>query len=262
LFKGDSKLLNIKSSAVNNNAYLWTVPAKLPDGSPLPNGTDYRIKVTCLADTSVFGFSDYFEICPPGDKYTPIKVTVPDSNSIWDMGGTYPIDWTGGTGPEPGMGTEVRIKLFKGSEAVKTITASTDNNGHVDWTVPYSLSPGANYRVKVISSDYSYVSDYSSYFAIRIPPIDVTVPAGGEEWKRGSTHDIQWTGGKPSKDVKIQLLKGGSLEKTLTTSTANDGLFSWTVDLKLSPRNDYRIRVIYLPDTTMRDVSETFAIIP
>jgi hypothetical protein len=93
----------------------------------------------------------------------------------------------------------------------------------------------------------------------------VTAPPAAKEWKRGYTYPIKWTGGKPSANVKIQLLRnkpdGTVVFKTLTIATPNDGVFKWKVPSKQALDDDYRVRVIYLPDTTIRDVSETFKIV-
>jgi 5-hydroxyisourate hydrolase-like protein (transthyretin family) len=172
------------------------------------------------------------------------------------MGSAYPVQWSGAE-----QGPEVKIKFYKGKNEVMTIRASTNNDGNVSWNVPYSLSPGSNYRIKVISSDYNYVCDFSERFEIAIPPINVTVPKSGKEWALGSRYPIKWTGGKPSENVKIKLLKDGSVVKTITNSTVNDGFFRWEVPLSTALGNDYSVRVIYLPDTALRDVSEIFSVI-
>jgi 5-hydroxyisourate hydrolase-like protein (transthyretin family) len=257
LFKGGTKVRTLKSSTSNDGRWRWKVP------NDLALGTDYKIKVVCLANRAVSGFSKAFEVCRIGDLYTPIEVSVPDSNSVWVMGSRYPINWTGGKGLEPDSGTEVKIKLYKGKTAVKTIKASTANDGRAVWTVPYSLPAGTNYRVKVISSDYGYVKGSSQKFEIRIPEIDVTAPLAGKEWKRGYTYPIRWTGGKPTANVKIQLIKpDNKVAKLISASTANDGLFKWKVPFNTPPLSgSYRVRVKYLPDATMRDTSDIFSVI-
>jgi 5-hydroxyisourate hydrolase-like protein (transthyretin family) len=167
------------------------------------------------------------------------------------------MQWSGG---DPG--TEVKIKLYKGKKVVKTIKASTANDGNASWKVPYSLAAGTNYRVCVMSSDYSYVKDKSERFEIVVPPINVTAPSSGKIWKRCYTYPIKWTGGKPSANVKIKLLKNGDAVKTITASTPNDGLFKWKVPFKTALGEDYSVRVIYLPDISLKDVSPgTFSVI-
>jgi hypothetical protein len=76
LFKGNSKTAILKSSTANDGVWKWTVP------NDLARGSDYRIKVACIEDKGVCGFSDYFEVLRPGDLYTPITVSEPNSNSV------------------------------------------------------------------------------------------------------------------------------------------------------------------------------------
>jgi hypothetical protein len=59
LFKGDTKLGPLANPTANDGTYPWTIGAGLADG------TDYRIKVIALDDTSVFDFSEDFTIANP-----------------------------------------------------------------------------------------------------------------------------------------------------------------------------------------------------
>jgi hypothetical protein len=62
------------------------------------------------------------------------------------------------------------------------------------------------------------------------PTITVTSPNGGESWNAGSTHTITWSGTGSVGNVKIEYsTNDGSSWSTITSSTANDGSYSWTV---------------------------------
>jgi hydrogenase small subunit len=191
------------------------------------------------------------------DHSASIEITGPESNSAWLMGSTYAIQWTGGNTSQ-----YVKIQLFKGSTLKKTIADKTANDGHYNFKVPYSLSQGTNYKikVKVLGSSDSSMTDYSAQFTIALAAIEITSPASSTEWSRGVAHKIRWTGGKPKKKVKIKLLKAGVAVKTLTKSTLNDGVFKWRVPSKLTPRSDYSIKVVYLPNTAMQDTSDVFTV--
>ena len=118
LFKGETKVLDIKNPTENNGVCNWKVPTNLS------KGTNYRVKIVCVDDKTVYGFSNYFEICGRCDLYNEIMVTEPNDNFVWEMGNTYPIRWTGGESNQ-----KVKIQLFKGSTLKKTITDSTANYG-------------------------------------------------------------------------------------------------------------------------------------
>jgi len=62
------------------------------------------------------------------------------------------------------------------------------------------------------------------------PTIKVISPNGGESWEQGSSHNIIWTTTGTVGNVKIQYsLDNGSTWTTITSSTTNDGSYSWKV---------------------------------
>jgi Kre9/KNH-like N-terminal Ig-like domain len=73
-----------------------------------------------------------------------ITVTQPGAGVIWNIGGTYVIQWTP-TGPTQ---PAVKIMLWQGSTNVLDIVASTPNNGSYSWTIPAAVAPGS-YKVRV-----------------------------------------------------------------------------------------------------------------
>lgn len=96
-----------------------------------------------------------------------------------------------------------------------------------------------------------------------VPSITVTSPNGGENWKRGTTNTIAWTSvGSTGTNVKIELLKGTSVAKTLSKSTSNDGSFDWSVPGNLGAATDYKIRITSIGTTpSYTDTSDnTFTI--
>jgi len=58
LYKGGAKVQTIVSSQSNTGSYKWA-----PQGS-LADGSDYRVRVFCSADSSVYGESSVFSIAP------------------------------------------------------------------------------------------------------------------------------------------------------------------------------------------------------
>ncbi len=74
--------------------------------------------------------------------------------------------------------------------------------------------------------------------------ITVESPAGGELWGVGTTQEITWTSiSDMGPEVKIDLYKGGVLESTITSSTSNDGSYSWSIPLEQTLGSDYRVRI-------------------
>jgi hypothetical protein len=88
------------------------------------------------------------------------------------------------------------------------------------------------------------------------PSLTVTVPNGGETWKKGTTHTLRWTyTGAPGK-VRIELLKGGVVYRTLATVPSSSGQHSWTLGSGLALGSDYRIRITSTTIDTVNDTSD------
>ena len=100
----------------------------------------------------------------------------------------------------------------------------------------------------------------SDYTFTVIGPIVVTRPRAGEEFVRGKTCKIRWTGGDRAANVRIWLYKGSSKVATIKSSTANDGVCSWKVPTSLAVGHNYRIRVKSLAGANA-DYSDYFSIV-
>ncbi len=93
------------------------------------------------------------------------------------------------------------------------------------------------------------------------PYITVNSPNGGEEWEQGNTYTIKW-GSNVSGNVKIELLKGGAVDKTLAADVANNGEFDVEVTVDFTVGADYKIKITSLDnDTVLSESVENFSII-
>jgi len=86
-------------------------------------------------------------------------------------------------------------------------------------------------------------------------------PNGGETLKKNNTATIRWAYlGNPGASVKIELLKGGALIKTITKGTAigkrGSGSFKWKVPKSLIAGSDYMIRVTSKKSGSFTDTSD------
>lgn len=111
-------------------------------------------------------------------------------------------------------------------------------------TVVTGLVNGQTYTYYVKARDAAgnvKTSDYIITFSVSSPPqpppyatITVTAPAGGENWKIGSSKQIRWVSNGVTTNVKVELLKDSAVY-LLFNNLANSGSVLWTVT---APRNN------------------------
>jgi 5-hydroxyisourate hydrolase-like protein (transthyretin family) len=88
--------------------------------------------------------------------------------------------------------------------------------------------------------------------------LTVVSPDGGESWVRGTTHTVAWSStGSPGSYVKIELLKGGVVNRVIASSTANDGSYSWRISSSQTVGTDYKIRITSTSYSSITDSSSS-----
>ena len=246
LYKGAAKVVDIATTTENDGAYSWTLP------TTLAAGTDYTVKVT-TSDAAYSDFSDAFAVTVTAPAIT---VTSPAAGASWGVGTTQSIAWT----KAGALATTVKIELYKGGLKTLDIAASTENDGAFSWTLPTTLAAGSDYVIRVTTTDGAVYDDSGTFSVITAAAITVTSPAAGVTWTRKTYHDILWTkSGTQGSYVKIRLYRNGSLKLTLTTRTANDGVYNWRVGSTLTRGSGYQMRVT-TTDNLVDDYSDIFSI--
>jgi len=238
-----------------SGSYTWTVPAGQKKDSR------YKVKVSSTRTSSINDMSDKQFTITNAQPVPSITVTSPNGGETWPAGSVQTIGWTYTGDP----GASVKIDLLKGGVVNQTITssASIGNNGSgsYGWTVPASQEAGSDYRIRVTSTSNGAYTDTSNNDIAIVAVITVTSPNGGETWPVGSVQTIRWTyTGNPGTAVKINLLKGGVVNQTITSSASignnGSGSYGWTVSLSQAAGSDYRIRVTSTSDGTCTDTSD------
>jgi hypothetical protein len=91
--------------------------------------------------------------------------------------------------------------------------------------------------------------------------ITVTVPNGGESWKRGTTHTITWKKvGSTGSSVKIELLKG-TVATLIKKGVPNSGSFKWAIKPTQAAGTNYKIRITSTTNPAIKDTSNSNFII-
>jgi hypothetical protein len=240
LFKNGVFHSEITGGTVNDSLYIWEIPSSL-----LP-GSDYKVRISSVIDGSIYDFSD-------GDFTLSheIVVTAPNGGESWQGGTEQSITWT------DNINDEVLIELYKGGSFHSVIATSVESDGLKEWSIPYTLESGSDYRVRISSIVDTSVNDISdSDFTIIGNTVTVTAPNGGEDWPIGSSQSITWTDNF-SDNVEIQLYKGGIFHSVIVISTASDGLYTWNISPAIESGSDYKIRIASVVDGNIYDFSDT-----
>jgi hypothetical protein len=110
---------------------------------------------------------------------------------------------------------------------------------------------------------YHNFGDPMTYISIgdMSPTIRVTAPNGGEEVEQNTACNIRWSD-NINGNVKIDLLKGGTVASTLAASTESDGIFEWQVGTTQTG-SDYKVRVTSVDSSALFHESENnFSVVP
>ena len=234
----------IIASTLNDGSHPWLIP------SGQTPGNDYKIRVTSTINVSNSDTSDNnFTIPVPS-----FTIVSPNGLENWTRGTTQTIRWNSTENPK----SYVKIELIKPGVANKVIIASTLNDGSHPWLIPATQTPGADYKIRITSTANVSNNDTSdNNFSIIPPKITVTSPDGNENWIIGTVHAITWNyTGNPGTYVKIELLKGGVLNRTILASTPNDRSQSWTIPAAQAPGEDYKIRITSTTNLAYNDTSD------
>ena len=246
LYKGITFEETIISSTENDETYTWTeVTPSLVDG------LDYKVRISDASESAVYDESDEFPI-----EGKSITVTTPNSGTTWFPGFSASINWT-----TTGVISNVKIDLYKGITFEETIVSSTGNDGTYTWPeVNPSLADGLDYKVRISDASDSGVYSESDEFPIENRSITVTGPTSSTVWFKGCSEEITWTSKGMISNVGIELYKGSSLQKTISTDTENDGAYTWTVNLTLEDGADYKVKIFDASDPGIYDESDEFQI--
>ncbi len=237
LLKGTnpSPITVISSSTENDGLFSWT-PTQAPAG-------DYHVKISSLNVTSQTSEGSYFTI-------EKIAVTSPTAGQYFASGLNTTIYWTSsGTG-------SVGIQLYRSTTPVGSMI-TTPNDGDYTWTFAAGLAAETNYSFRVWRSDATAIDASSSQFTIE--RIVLTAPNGNTVYNTGSSCPITWTG-SGSGTVKIELLKDGSLDQTITTSATNNGSYAWTIPAAKTAGWNYRVRVTHNSVASSDDSNSNFIV--
>jgi len=199
------------ASSFANNVYEWTVP-----NTP---STNALVRISDTAGSASDVSDGVFTILP----YPIVTVTAPNGGEIWVQDTVRTITWN-----TTGAIANVSIEYSTDGGASWNYVIYWANTGSYNWQVPMVQS--TNCLVKVIHGETGVEDVSDAVFTIAAPTITVTSPNGGENWESNTAHDITWTSMGNINSVQLKYsTNNGSSWNIISTFTANDGAYNWTV---------------------------------
>ncbi len=199
----------------------------------------------------VFDTQGTFRINMPVPSFNFIN---PTSSTSWQVGTTHLIEWSW-----IGTFATVEIGLYKNYIFNQTIVSSTANDGSFLWQIPYNLQFASDYSLKINSST---IYEESDLFTLLPPPpdaISIISPSATTTWQIGSLESIEWISNGTFSMVEISLYKNDVFNRTIISSTENNGSYPWLIPGDLMGSSDYSIEI---NSTTVSDLSMQFTISP
>ena len=233
----------INSVSANLKSYNWEVP--------VIESKNCFIRITDVDNETQSDTSDnVFEIYNP-----KVVVTSPNGGENWRATTTQRISW---------ISNEInKVKIEYSTNdgfSWEIISDSIEaGQGSIEWTIPAERTTKA--RVRVTDITLASTSDTSdNAFAIVVPEITLTAPAGGENWKTNTVQQIKWN----SLDVELVTVEystnsGTSWLPIKDSVLASSGVYNWTIPR--SPTDQAKVRVSDVNFKEISSVSNIFTII-
>ena len=245
LARGSSGLF-IENTTLGTNSG-WKQDNGFWTSSPLSPNTSYSFRAKARNGDSVeTGY------CAPTSKYT--LANGPGTAAFSNVTQTcIRANWTANGNPG-------------GTQYYCENTSAGTNSGWITTTYWDScgLVCGTSYSFRVKAKNSEGIetnwTNLGSSATTACTGITVVSPNGGESWKRNSTHAIIWSyTGNPGSYVKIELLKGGAVNRVITSSTGigsgGSGSYSWRIPSNQTLGSDYKIRVTSTSNGSYTDTS-------
>ncbi len=259
VYKGDAFLGNLSSAQSGTGTFIWSLPGtRSLGGYRLGSGAGYRLRVTNIADSSKWDFSQAFVLY---SAYSgSVELTAPAKGAKAKLDSTLNITWsaTGNVGPSVGL------QLLKDTVvALSMFTAAPAAGGYYTWpSLTSSLGSGDDYHIRIFAYGdpsisqtgpaFSITSNWSGSFAFLSPQAEDTLTAGT------SAKAVWSVSGNPGAYAQLSLWRDSALVSVLGLSvTAAADSFLSTLPGGLSTGR-YRFRLASASDAGIFAFSPAF----
>ncbi|TFH07089.1 MAG: hypothetical protein E4H08_10085, partial [Candidatus Atribacteria bacterium] len=238
----------------NDGSFTWTVP---DTGS-----TNCFIRIWSLDGEITEKNDSAFTIV--GAPMVPRTLTLlsPNGGECFEVGDSIPIRWES-TGTIDDVLLQYSRTGISSSEPWYDITTSTPNDGSYTWIVPDVGSSNCFIRIWTLDGEIREKTD--AEFTVGVPrSLTILSPNGGESFIGGDAVPIRWESTGTIDDVLLQYsltgISGSEPWYDITTSTPNDGSYTWTIPEVESYNCFIRVWTLDGEVTEKNDVE--FSIIP
>ncbi|MBI5220892.1 MAG: hypothetical protein HY978_03620 [Candidatus Liptonbacteria bacterium] len=203
-------VIRFRSPTLDYPTFTLTIPERALSGGQHYLEIDYTDSrgVPIASDTSDAPFmiaADTTGGGGGGGSNSSLTVLSPNRGEVWRVGEPAVVSWTF-SGSQIGI---ISVELWKGDQMVQSVGVSGDKNPpSLNWNTS-NLTPGSDYKIKILESNNPDNFDWSdASFTIAAaatggggggtgggsssPSIAVTSPNGGEMWAQGTTRSIKW----------------------------------------------------------------------
>lgn len=249
------------AGSVTGSTWTWNITTPTT-GTPPYN--DCKIRIISTTDQTVLGTSaaPFALVSASANAY--IKVEQPNGVESWVQGTTHLISWVGNLDG----GYDIYLNHYNSSNVLdKTYTLATDVSGSsYSWAIDNTLPLGAHYKILITGHTNTAVQDSSdNYFSITNTSsdqsIDVIQPYGGENWLRGTSHLISWTGNLQDKyDIYLVHYDASDVQDNIYTIATDvpASTYKWTIDANRTLGTHYKIKVTPHGNTSVSGVSHSY----
>ncbi len=219
-----------------------------------PHTDDWYFVYSAKDSSEPVTFSAYInreQWYPPG-----LSIWDPASDSSWEPGFSYSIDWT-----TTGTVNNVNIHLYRNDTFISEIATGVENTDFFSWSIPSDIELSTKYQIYITDPSNSSVSDFSDYFTISTAKsITLKSPVGGEEWEAGNTYDITWEWTGLFTAVNIEISRGTTWYSVIASDVPNTGSYSWTIPTDFDYGTFWWISVSDTSGSYVDDESDYFKI--
>lgn len=261
LLKGDDVVEVIKKSVSANESGLteiYAIPG-LNKNTKVTAGSDYSVKISDTLNSSISEKSSKFTI----QKVDMSFITLSPLTS--NLGDVIEFKWNASY-PVPNSYKLIAVKKVTfATTTIKTITNDTTQDNSTKWKVPEDQDLG-EYSVHLIKGTSEILNSIDS-LTIGKGTRNIDVALEGSDFvnnivKQGKQLDIKIT---PTdvQDVKVELLKNGSVVKVIDSSVSVKGTtktVSYSIPKATEPGKDYSIKVTSTKNSGISKTSTTFEI--